>query len=92
MTINKIDPRIKGTIAAFGFSNDQIEVYCAGLELGTAMAEELSERAGLDLDKTKDILETLIIEHKLVDEIIDGEMVKYQMAPFEDVFVDRQGQ
>ena len=89
LKLRKIDPRIKGTIAAFGFSVDQIEVYFAGLELGTSTAQELSKRTKQDLKTTKDVLQSLMTKNILVKEIVKNGVVQYQVTPFEEVFVDR---
>ena len=89
MKIRKIDPRIKATIAAFGFTEDQIEIYFAGLELGTTTAEELSKRSKLDIEKTKEVLISLMTNNTLVEEMVIKGIVLYRVVPFEDVFISR---
>lgn len=51
---------IKEALESFGFSDKQIEIYLASLELGTATANEISNKADLNRSTTYDLLKEFI--------------------------------
>ncbi len=63
----------------FGFSGKDIEVYLAALKLGSATAQEITEKAGLNRSTTYDILRAFI-EKGIASKIIKEKTTYFDVA------------
>ena len=67
----------------FGLSNKEIKVYLAALEMGTATANELSKKSGLNRSTVYDLLKAL------VEKGISSTVIKNNASYFEVVEPER---
>ena len=70
---------IEGALKDYGFTEREIKIYLASLSLGTASAQDISEKAKLNRSTTYDILRGLV-ERGVASKIIKKKITLFEVA------------
>ncbi len=70
---------IREALQAFGLSDKEIKIYLASLELGTATANEISNKADLNRSTTYDLLKSFL-EKGIASKVIKNKTTNFEVA------------